>query len=82
MTRSKIHDFEPVQHTVKTEQFWYGPLGISLRRVHQSRHAAPGMDDSDVTADYVNGILEVAVCLEDQAKHAAHKVPVRVARMP
>lgn len=41
-----------------------------------------GMDDSDVMADYVNGILAVTVCFEDKAKHAAHKVPVRVARVP
>jgi HSP20 family protein len=38
----------------------------------------PGMDDSDVTAIYLNGILEVTVGFEDRARHAAHQVPVRV----
>jgi HSP20 family protein len=119
---STIHDFEPAQHAVKTEQYpqdghyivRFELPGIEVSgvdvtiedrelRVHAERPGSssgmdhsefrygeftshvtlpPGMDDSDVTADYVNGILEVTVCFEDKARHTAHKVPVRVARTP
>jgi HSP20 family protein len=119
---STIHDFEPVQHTVKTEQYpqdghfivrfelpgvEVGGVDVTIEgrelAVHAERPGTgsgkdhsefrygeftshitlpPGMDDSDVTADFVNGILEVTVCFEDKAKHAVHKVPVRVARTP
>jgi HSP20 family protein len=119
---STIHDFEPVQHAVKTEQYpqdghyivRFELPGIEVSdvdvtiegrelAVHAERPGSssgtdhsefrygeftshvtlpPGMDDSDVTAGYLNGILEVTVCFEDKARHAAHKVPVRVARMP
>jgi HSP20 family protein len=119
---STIHDLEPVQHAVMTEQY---PLdghyivrfelpGIDVSgvdvtiedrelTVHAQRPGSssgkdhsefrygeftsrvtlpPGMDDSDVTATYVNGVLEVTVGFEDTAKHAAHRVPVRVANLP
>jgi HSP20 family protein len=119
---STIHDFEPVQHAVKTEQYPHdghyivrfelpgievNGVDVTIKgrelTVHAERPGSssgkdhsefrygefashvtlpPGMDDSDVTAGYVNGILEIIVCFEDKAKHAARKVPVRVARMP
>jgi HSP20 family protein len=119
---STIHDLEPVQHAVKTEQYpqdghyivrfelpgtEVSGIDVTIAGRELTVHAErPGsssgkdhsefrygeftshvtlpleMDDSDVTADYVDGILQVTVCFEDQAKHAAHKVPVRVARIP